>query len=315
MNLPEEKLRIILSHCQGQNALALFQSAQTMSKNYREKTKGHNPFVQTENDAWLYSAFRMPATFASVGSALEQMIALYQKTPATLLDVGAGTGAATLACHEIFPDIKTVCLEKETTMMTVGKTLTQNLPATWKQFDIVKENLKEHAELVISSYMLNELSESERKQTLKKLWNATDEILLIVEPGTQTDFKNMLSIRNEMLSLGANLIAPCPHAQTCPMAADGYCNFSVRIARTKMQMNLKDATVPYEDEKFTYLAFSKQKISPAKSRIIRHPIIKPKMISLTLCAQNGIRPITVTKAQKEAYHKAKKVGIGSPWDD
>ena len=54
----------------------------------------------------------------------------------------------------------------------------------WLQRDLVKDNIEEKAELVIASYVLNEMKKDERMKVLEKLWNSTEKILLIIEPGT-----------------------------------------------------------------------------------------------------------------------------------
>ena len=33
---------------------------------------------------------------------------------------------------------------------------------------------------------------------------------------------------------GANILAPCPHARPCPLAAPDWCHFSARVARSRL---------------------------------------------------------------------------------
>ena len=47
-----------------------------------------------------------------------------------------------------------------------------------------REKLKEEADLVIVSYVLNEMKKEERIKVLEKIWNATKDVLIIIEPGT-----------------------------------------------------------------------------------------------------------------------------------
>ncbi len=54
----------------------------------------------------------------------------------------------------------------------------------WLKRDLVEEKLKEEADLVIVSYVLNEMKKEERIKVLEKIWNATKDVLIIIEPGT-----------------------------------------------------------------------------------------------------------------------------------
>lgn len=51
----------------------------------------------------------------------------------------------------------------------------------------------------------------------------------------------------------------------------------------------------YEGEKFSYVIFSKNKIEPCQSRIIRHPFKEKGLIKLQLCFKSGIEEKTITK--------------------
>ena len=46
------------------------------------------------------------------------------------------------------------------------------------------DQAKEEADLVIVSYVLNEMKKEERIKVLEKIWNATKDVLIIIEPGT-----------------------------------------------------------------------------------------------------------------------------------
>ncbi len=63
------------------------------------------------------------------------------------------------------------------------------------------------------------------------------------------------------MELKAHTIAPCPYDAPCPLAhafkeGKDWCHFSVRIPRGKYHRRAKDGTLPYEDEKSSYLVVS-----------------------------------------------------------
>ncbi|TFH93920.1 methyltransferase domain-containing protein, partial [Porphyromonas levii] len=120
--------------------------------------------------------------------------------PETLLDVGAGTGAVAWAVDEKLDLKNIVCLERESAMRKTGKALMQNgsqvlRNAKWISHDLTIDEIPEKADLVVASYVLNEMSPEDRIKAAKKLWNATNKMLLIIEPGTPVGFSNLKKIR------------------------------------------------------------------------------------------------------------------------
>lgn len=79
----------------------------------RKEPRGQS-FIRSKEDVYAYAAFRMPATFAAVYSALKQMKeGLEDWAPHSLLDVGAGPGTVMWAANEIYPSLNTITLLKE----------------------------------------------------------------------------------------------------------------------------------------------------------------------------------------------------------
>mmetsp|Transcript_32134 Transcript_32134/g.49141 ORF Transcript_32134/g.49141 Transcript_32134/m.49141 type:complete len:149 (+) Transcript_32134:942-1388(+) len=89
-------------------------------------------------------------------------------------------------------------------------------------------------DMVILGYVLQEIqNQKQRLMVLQALWNRVQDggVLIVVEPGSPKGFRYTNSIREWVLSKSrneANIIAPCPHHGTCPMAKhpDLWCNFS-----------------------------------------------------------------------------------------
>ena len=97
------------------------------------------------------------------------------------------------------------------------------------------------------------------------------------------------------------MAAPCPSGGECKLPADDWCHFTARVARTKLHKQLKGGDVPYEDEKFCFLAVSRTECE-GKSRILRHPKIESGKITLRICSEQGISDKMVTK--KSSFFKA-----------
>ena len=197
-------------------------------------------------------------------------------------------------------------------MLRLGQKLMRNsgIPvlenAVWRQADLTGGALAEEADLVLASYVLNELNAAERNKAVEKLWRAAAKMLLVIEPGTPQGYRNLLQARALLAGAGAFVAAPCPHDGICPLAAGDWCHFSCRVARSKLHRRLKNAAMGYEDEKFSYMAFVRQVPAQRTARIIRPPVAGKAGIELTLCTTGGIVRKVVKKGSPEYAEIRKK---------
>ena len=113
------------------------------------------------------------------------------------------------------------------------------------------------ADLVVASYLIGELDERGRAELAAALWERTRDTLLVVEPGTPAGYARIIALRAQLIANGAHVLAPCPHDKACPLVAPDWCHFAQRLPRSRDHMLMKDADVPFEDEKFSYVALSR----------------------------------------------------------
>ena len=305
MEFPAELRGEIERLLSGESTERLTAAAEGLSRRYRENSGTGKSLAASRRDILAYAAVRMPATFGAVSMALELSLECIPGEPgfSTALDVGAGTGAASHAAYAMTECGSIICVEREPEMLSVGSQLTElcGVPAVWKRGDITA-GLDEKAELVMCSYCLNELSANARRSAAERLWNSTERLLLIVEPGTPEGFANILAARERLVELGAHIAAPCPQEGTCPMEKGDWCHFTARVARSRLHKRLKGGDVPYEDEKFCFVAASREAVQPCSARVLRHPGIDSGRITLRLCTPVGTEERMVTK--KSPWFKA-----------
>lgn len=292
--------------------------AKEISKKYRENNNDGKRLVTKSDEAIAYALSRMPATYESVSSAVDKVMEKNDFEINTVLDVGAGTGAATWAIYNSLGEKDFSLFEREDSMRQIGQNLMKESGlfenTKWKEFDIIKDNINETYDFVIVSYMINELPKIEIEKILEKLWNATNKILLIIEPGTPNGFSNIKNIRKYLLSKKASIIAPCTHEGECKLEKGDWCHFTCRVQRSKIHKKLKDGQSPYEDEKFSYIAFSKCDSKKANNRILRHPIINKGFSEFKICTKDGIKNIKLSKKDGNIYKKSKKKSAGDSLD-
>ena len=263
MDIPKglkDSINRLLSENKASN---IIENAQTISNRYRKNDGKGKRLLTNESEAVSYVISRMPATYAAVYSVFKQILANYNEKMTSLLDVGAGTGAGTWAVNEIENMSQITCLEIEKSMSNIGKKLMKNTAldnVQWKSYDILQDEIVEKADIVLTSYMINELPEQEREKVVLKLWQATDKLMVVIEPGTPEGFKNILNIRNLIKEQGGYIVAPCCCNDGCPIKENDWCAFYARVARSSIHRQAKGGNLGYEDEKFSYIAFSKMPV-------------------------------------------------------
>lgn len=305
----------IESLLEGHSLNTLSKAREKLTTTYRGRDdKGSVKTLDSDYQRLAYVASRLPATYAAVNQVLKELL---RRSPneqiVSILDVGAGPGTALLAAVDVgLPLASATLLERDPGFIALGKKLTQDfeLETRWICQNANKEFNFEPHDLVIASYSLNELLEKDRFSLVDKLWDLTNKFLVIVEPGSKAAYDSLMKLRQHLILKGAHLLAPCPHSQQCPLAKDDWCHFSARLERSSLHRKTKDATLNYEDEKFSYLIFSKTQFEPCHSRVLRRPLKGEGFVKLQLCSTQNTELKTVTKKNKAEYSYSKKIECG-----
>ncbi|MGW2421496.1 small ribosomal subunit Rsm22 family protein [Streptomyces sp. NPDC001709] len=288
--------------------------------NYRGDTPTHTPILRDRADVAAYAAYRMPATFEAVHSALEAFAATAPDwTPRSHVDVGGGTGAATWAVTATWPGERSVTvLDWAEPALALGREIAAANPdlrrARWQRARIGANLTLDDTDLVTVSYVLNELSEPDRA-ALVDAAAAAAQVVVIVEAGTPAGYARVIEARDRLIRAGLHVVAPCPHSVACPIEpGKDWCHFSARVSRSSLHRQVKGGTLPYEDEKFSYVVATRLPAEPAPSRVVRRPQIRKGQVLLDLCeADERLARTTVTKRHGHLYKAARDAEWGDPW--
>jgi ribosomal protein RSM22 (predicted rRNA methylase) len=271
----------------------LKQAAKTLSDRYRAELRDGRLHMAQDMAVRAYLATRLPATYAAVRASLDTLNAARPDfMPKTLLDVGAGPGTVLWATSDLWPDLEqAVLLEASAAVRKVGETLaTDTITArtVWQAGDVTTDlaNLQP-ADLVTCAYVLDEIVPASLPKMVGRLWQLTTDTLLIIEPGTPAGWQRILAVRAQLIAAGAHLLAPCPHEAPCPLNPPDWCHFSRRVARSRLHRLAKDAEVPWEDEKFIFVAASRQPAASHAARVIAPPKSGSGKVLLKLCREDG----------------------------
>lgn len=315
MRLPDSLQQAIEQECAPFTHEALRQASLRLSAQYRERASSIPSFQQGAARA-AYLAVRMPATYAAIHSVLLECSKRMCHPPESFVDLGAGPGTGSWAAAALFPSLTSLALiEESRPMAEIGQRLSSASEspllrnAKW-HCQSLQEELPS-ADLALLSYVIAELSSSHTEQLLERLWNRVSTIV-ILEPGTPAGYRRILQIRDWALAKDAHLIAPCPHRLACPMGSPDWCHFPARVERTRMHKFLKGASLGYEDEKFSYLAFGKNPAQIPQGRIVG-PLKKGSgFVQFPLCTEGKLEIRGVSRKQ-ESYRSARDAEWGDGW--
>ncbi|WP_418956746.1 small ribosomal subunit Rsm22 family protein [Streptomyces tritici] len=298
------------------------QAVERLIATYRGTTPTDAPVLRDRSDVAAYAAYRMPATFEAVRSALDALRAAAPGwRPGTHTDVGGGTGAASWAVAEAWEDEpeggpRTTVLDWAEPALALGRELAAGtFEAEWRRARIGAELRLDDTDLVTVSYVLKELTEADRTALVTEAARAAAAVV-IVEPGTPDGYERIIAARDALIAAGLRIAAPCPHSGACPIEPGrDWCHFAARVSRSSLHRQVKGGSLAYEDEKFSYVAATRFPVDPVPARVTRKPQIRKGQVLLDLCGPEGegLSRTTVTKRHGALYKEARDAEWGDAW--
>lgn len=314
-NLPAELQAALARKAEGLSRNDAAQRAGAISQTYR--SGGGSARIKTSTDALAYALARMPATYAAIAASLNALIEVTPEfAPQSLLDIGAGPGTATWTAAEAFASLCAfTLLDANVALRDLAIDLAQSNPhLTSMRYEPgdARKLLADapEADFVVASYVINELNDAERRTLTDAMWAKTRDTLLVVEPGTPAGYARIIELRARLIAAGAHVIAPCPHDGQCPLKTPDWCHFSQRLSRSRAHKHLKGADLPYEDEKFSYVALSRMPVAQRPARVLAQPQTTKIAVTAKICAADGVATVSVPHRDKDGYKRAKKRNWG-----
>jgi ribosomal protein RSM22 (predicted rRNA methylase) len=310
-NLPAELKAALDARLQGLSRNDTAERAALISKTYRDG--GGSGAIRTEADALAYALARMPATYAAVIASLNALAEIRPDfAPQNLLDVGAGPGTASWAAAEAFSSLQSFALLDANSALRalaldLGSGSTRLRDMTYRRGE-ARAVLADAgpADLVVASYMIGETSEAERRALTDLMWAKTRDTLVIVEPGTPAGYARIIALRQQLIAAGAHVAAPCPHDGKCPLTAPDWCHFTQRLPRLRAHKQIKGAELPFEDEKFSYVALTRAPAARHPPRVLAQPVVSKVEVSAKLCTRDGVIAAKAPRRAKADYARARR---------
>ncbi len=309
-SLPGDLNPVIANWLQDQDGALLRANADQLTERYRAGQSS------ARVDLAAYLTTRMPATYAAVRKVLGEVARLHPVfAPTSMLDIGAGPGTASWAALAEWPELLSVTMVEAdarfvelAVMLAKSSALKALALATITRAKMSEATGK--ADLVIAAYVFAELVEKDAGEAALKLWTQTENTLVIIEPGTPRGFARIHAARQTLIKAGAHIVGPCTHAAACPMRGNDWCHFTVRLARSREHMHAKLATVPFEDEPFSWIAVSHTTVPLSGARVIRPPAQDKHSITFKICSELGLVDRVIARRDKAAYKQHRKTAWG-----
>lgn len=309
MELPAALRAAVDQMLSGEPLEKLAKASAILSDRYRREVRDGRFHIDDALAAKAYLATRLPATFAAVRAALAMVEDVAPDfAPESLIDLGCGPGTALWAATDTWPSLASAeMVEASGAIRSVGEKLaaSSQVKSHWQTGDVTaKIPTLQPADLVTLAYVLDELPPATIGLVTEKLWSLTNGMLVIIEPGTPAGWQRILVARDRLRALGAHLVAPCMHAQDCPIAAPDWCHFSRRVARSRVHRLAKGAEVPWEDEKYIFIAASRSPVEVTGARILAPPRVNGGVGRAKLCREDGSATETTLSKRDGAAFKA-----------
>lgn len=285
-----------------------------LRERYRTKQGSH---FKDDQERLIYLLARLPQTTLVLQEVLRSLQAIVPEAR-HFCDFGAGPGNLVWALGALNWSYDSIQLvERDEPMRELGSALLDEAPhydrnkLAWHAR--LDEKALQKVDVSIASYSLGEVQESLRKTIVSELWKRCHYGMVIIEPGTPQGFSVIRSLRAQLIDEGAMIQAPCTHEQACPMAPKDWCHFKLNCKRPSFLKQVKNSTLGYEEENYSYVVAVKASLLVSVrpyGRIVRPLLKRSGHVSLDLCTQTGIERITMSKKDGELYKESKKLSRG-----
>jgi ribosomal protein RSM22 (predicted rRNA methylase) len=311
-DLPAELKAALDTRLHGLSRTDAAERAAAISQTYRGGGGG-SVAIKSEADALAYALARMPATYAAVTASLNALCEIRPDfAPISLLDVGAGPGTATWAAAEAWPSLKRFALldtngALRELALDLGRGSARLRDMSYQRHEARAALASaDTADLVMASYVIGEMDDSERRALAELMWAKTRDTLLVVEPGTPAGYARILALRQQLIGSGAHVAAPCPHDGQCPLHAPDWCHFTQRLQRSQAHKQIKGAELPFEDERFAYVALTREPVASRPARVLAQPVVSKVEVTAKLCTSEGLSMARVPRRAKADYAQARR---------
>ncbi len=199
----------------------LLRNIRQLSLNFTKIRQDIGVYLNSPEMVSAYTWFYLPTNIFKLQFFLSQLSEPQRSLleDCQLLDMGTGPGTFALSWARFFPNGGRINgVDHSAVMLQQARKIAAGLGLENRvSFTSTPEGLEANLPTVL--LMGNVLNENNQKWFWSVLSKAKPKFLLLIEPGTSEQFKNILPIRQELLNQGWLNLYPCPSSQACPLAS------------------------------------------------------------------------------------------------
>lgn len=213
-----------------------------------------------------------------------------------LVEIGAGSGAATIGISSANSGFKSVTLtdiSKE--VLSIGRGILEKSLHGLNSLDVQKLDLNSlklkedeaKSTLAVFSYVLTEgISSIHFEDFLKQ--NPFLEALAIFEPATQEDGRKLQAMRTLLKRYGYHVWAPCPHSEECPLLKQSerdWCHDRVPHIQPDWWETL-ESQLPIKNKSLTVSYLFARRQNPQRgttARVVGDPLFEKTKVRQMIC--------------------------------
>ncbi len=277
-----------------------------------------------------YISYFLPSNLRKIHLPLRELSLHPQSTLLNerlrILDIGSGPGTATLGVLEFLsgkgkkPVLEITAADQVPENLQDAEALFESyrdrynmeasLHTVKTSVEKLEQSLTGHYDLIILSNVLNELFPREEEKIPKRIdllhavlgrFLARNGSCVIIEPALRDTSREMLMVRDGLLTHGFHAYSPCLMSESCPALLNpkDWCHEDVPWDPPALIQKLDKLTGLKKDSlKFSYSVIRKDNISLADMhdipsfRIVSGPLVSKGKIEFYLCGKGGRRLIT-----------------------
>lgn len=308
----------------------------------RERNAMPQAYLQDVGLREAYSAYFLPVNIRKIRVPLQEL-ALHPNEPLSkerlrILDIGSGPGSAMLGVMEFFSERESKPRLECTALDQVAENLRAandffvsfqdrlGLDATLHivQADIkdAERLLHERFDVILLSNVLNELFSRHQERIVKRaallasLLNkllADDGSCIIIEPALRETSREMLVVRDELMSHGFHVYSPCLEGGKCPALENpkDWCHEDLAWDPPELIQEIDKLIGLRKDSlKFSYLVLRKDALSLSDVfghnafRVVSEPIVSKGKMEFFICGPGGRRMCTRLDKDRTTFNQA-----------
>ena len=198
----------------------LLHNVRQLSQNFTHNRKSLSDYLTNPDMVSAYAWFYLPTNVYKLSFFLSQLSQLEcsELEKCHLVDFGTGPGTFALAWNLLFEtSAGTTAFDHSEAMLEQGRKLAAEfLPARSVTFTSRLEDIpNKHPKVLLMGNVINENNQSWFSDILKKI---NPNYLLLIEPGTSAQFKQMVKIRQQLITEGWDIHYPCQSSLECPLS-------------------------------------------------------------------------------------------------